>query len=125
MSCARPSHLSRQVGFVFPFTSPSFYFTSSAFTSFIEECHLSFFFCEVIHEAEAGRPEVGPVCAHSIRGVSTSAAFHRNCLVASVLESATWRSNSVFVSFYLRDIQHEIDGIRSLGPFVAACSRIG
>ena len=26
------------------------------------------FLREVIHEAEAGRPEVGPVCAHSIRG---------------------------------------------------------
>ena len=86
---------------------------------------VSFFLHEVIHEAEASRPEVGPVRAHSIRGVSTLAAFHRNWSVASVLESATWRSNSVFVSFYLRDLQHEFDGIRSLGPFVAAGSRIG
>ena len=86
---------------------------------------LFFFLREVIHEVEAGRPEVGPVRAHSIRGVSTSAVFHRNWSVASVLESATWRSSSVFVSFYLRDLQHEIDGIRSLGPFVAAGSRIG
>ena len=85
---------------------------------------VSFFLCEVIHEAEAGRPEVGPVRAHCIRGVSTSAAFHRNWSVASVLESATWRSNSVFVSFYLRDLQHEFDGISSLGPFVVAGSRI-
>ena len=86
---------------------------------------VSFFLCEVIHEAEAGRPEVGPVHAHSIRGVSTSAAFHHNWSVASVLESATWRSNSVFVSFYLCDLQHEFDGIRSLCPFVAAGSRVG
>ena len=86
---------------------------------------VSFFLHGVIHEAAAGSPEVGPVCAHSIRGVSTSAAFHRNWSAASVLESATWRSNSVFVSFYLRDLQHEFDGIRSLGPFVAAGSRIG
>ena len=86
---------------------------------------ISFFLREVIHEAEAGRPEVGPVRAHSIRGVSTSAAFHRNWSVARVLESATWRSNSVFVSFYLCDIQHEFDGIRSLGLFVVAGSRIG
>ena len=85
----------------------------------------SFFLRGVIHEAEAGRPEVGPVRAHSIMGVSTSAAFHRNWSVASVLDSAMWRSNSVFVSFSLCDIQHEIDGIRSLGPFVAAGSRIG
>ena len=33
--------------------------------------------------------------------------------------------HSVFVSFYLRDLQHEIDGIRSLSLFVAAVSRIG
>ena len=85
----------------------------------------SLFLREVIHEAEAGRPEVGPVRAHSIRGVSTSAAFHRNWSVASVLESATWRSDSMFVSIYLRDLQHVIDGVRSLGPFVAAGSRIG
>ena len=77
---------------------------------------VSFFLREVIHEAEAGRPEVGPVRAHSIRGVSTLAAFDHNWLVASVLESATWRSNSVFVSFYVRDLQHEFDGISSLGP---------
>ena len=84
-----------------------------------------FFLREVIHKAEAGRPEVGPVGAHSIRGVSTSAAFHRSWSVASVLDSVTWRSNSVFVSFYLRDIQHEIAGIRSLGSFVAVGSQIG
>ena len=86
---------------------------------------ISFFLREVIHEAEAGMPEGGPVRAHSIRGMSISAAFHCNWSVASVLESATWRSNSVFVSFYLRVLQHEFDGIRSLGPFVAAGSRIG
>ena len=63
---------------------------------------VSFFLSEIIYEAEAARLEVGPVCAHSFRGVSTSAAFHRNWSVASLLESATWRSNSVFVSFYLK-----------------------
>ena len=85
---------------------------------------VSFFLCEVIHGAEAGRPEVGPVRAHSISGVSTLAAFHRIWSVASMLESATRRSNSVFVSFSLRDLQHEFEGLRSLGPFVAAGSRI-
>ena len=33
--------------------------------------------------------------------------------------------HSVFSSFYLCDIQHEYDGLLSLGPFVAAGSRIG
>ena len=79
---------------------------------------VSFFLREVIHQAEAGQPEVGPVRAHSIRGLSTSAAFHRNWSDARVLESATWRSNSVFVSFYLRDLHHDFEGLRSLGAGV-------
>ena len=86
---------------------------------------VSFFLCEVIHAAGASRPEVGSVRAHEVRSVSTSVAFHRNWSVSSVLESATWSSSSVFSSFYLRDIQHEYDGMLSLGPFVAAGSRIG
>ena len=86
---------------------------------------VSFFLREVIHAAGASRPEVGSVRAHEIRSVSTSVAFHRNWSISSVLESATWSSSSVFSSFYLRDIQHKFDGILSLGPFVAAGSRIG
>ena len=57
-------------------------------------------------------------------GVSTSAAFHQNWSVTSVLEPATWHSNSVFASFYLRDLQHKFDGLRSLGSFVAAGEQI-
>ena len=86
---------------------------------------VSFFLREVISAAEAARPHVGSLWAHEIRSVSTSVAFHRNWSISSVLESATWASSSVFSSFYLRDIQHEYDGLLSLGPFVAAGSRIG
>ena len=85
---------------------------------------VSFFLREVITAAGASRPEVGSILAHEIRGISTSVAFHRNWSVSAVLESATWRSSSVFSSFYLCDIQHEYDGIRSLGPFVVAGSQI-
>ena len=86
---------------------------------------VSFFLREVIHAAEAARPEVGSFRAHEVRSVSTFVAFHRNWLVSSVLESATWASSSVFSSFYLRDIQYKYDGLLSLGPFVAESSRIG
>ena len=86
---------------------------------------ISFFLRDVITAAGASRPEVGSVRAHDIRGVSTSVAFHRNWSVSAVLDSTTWSSSSVFSSFYLRDIQHEYDGILSLGPFVAAGPRIG
>ena len=86
---------------------------------------ISFFLCEVIHGSGAGKPEVSSVRAHVVMGISTSTGFHQNWSVASVLESATWRSSSVFASFYLRDLQHEFEGICSLGPFVAAGERIG
>ena len=85
---------------------------------------ISFFLRDVLSHAGASRPEVGRLRAHDIRSVSTSVAFHRNWSVSSVLESATWASSSVFTSFYLRDLQHEFDGILSLGPFVAAGSTI-
>ena len=50
---------------------------------------ISYFLCEVIHEAGASR-EVGvPVRAHSIRGISTSTTFHKNWSVSSVLAAAT------------------------------------
>ena len=86
---------------------------------------VSFFLREVISAAGAARPQVGSLRAHEVRSVSTSVAFHRNWSVSSVLESATWASSSVFSSFYLRDIQHEYDGLLSLGSFVAESSRIG
>ena len=42
-----------------------------------QECCL-IFLREAIHDAGAAMPEVDSVHAHSIRGVSASAAFHRN-----------------------------------------------
>ena len=86
---------------------------------------VSFFLHDVISSAGASRPEVGRLRAHDVRSVSTSVTFHRNWSVSAVLESTTWSSSSVFSSFYLRDLQHEYDGILSLGLFVAAGTRIG
>ena len=84
-----------------------------------------FFLRDVISSAGASRPEVGRRRAHDVRGVCTSIAFHCNWSVSAVLDSANWSSSSVFTSFYLRDIQHEYDGLLFLGPFVAAGTRIG
>ena len=86
---------------------------------------ISYFLREVIHEADASR-EVGvPVRAHSIRGISTSAAFYKNWSVSSVLAAAPWRCNSVFAAFYLRDLHFEFEGLHSLDPFRAAGEQIG
>ena len=81
---------------------------------------ISYFLRQVIVEAGAVRQGGGLPRAHSIRGLSASAAFLKNWSVAKVLEAATWRTNSVFVSFYFKDLSFEMDGLFSLGPFVAA-----
>ena len=78
---------------------------------------------EVISEAGPVRQDVAaPLRAHSVRGVATSVSFLRNWSISKVLEAATWRSSSVFASFYFRDISYVFQGLRSLGPFVAAGS---
>ena len=73
---------------------------------------------EVISEAGAVRDDAAPPFrAHCVCGVSTSVTFLRNWLISKVLEAATWRSNSVFASFYFKDISYVFEGLRSLGPF--------
>ena len=54
---------------------------------------------EVIVHSEASANDVAASNAHSIRGIATS-AFFRNWSLASVLEADSWRSNTVFTSFY-------------------------
>ena len=82
---------------------------------------VSYFLREVISEAGAVRADVAaPLRAHSVRGVATSVSLLRNWSISKMLEAATWRSNSVFASFYFRDISYVFEGLRSLGPFVAA-----
>ena len=41
------------------------------------------------------------LCAHGVRGVAASWAFHRNTPLSFVLEAATWSSASVFTSISL------------------------
>ena len=81
---------------------------------------LSFFLREVIRDSGAIVTSSAPVRAHSICGVATSVSFLRNWVVSKVLEAATWKSNSVFASFYLNDVSYVFEGLRSLGPFIAA-----
>ena len=57
--------------------------------------------------------------------VSVALLLFKNWSISSVLEAASWKSNTVFPSFYLRNLQYIFEGVRSLGPFVAAGERIG
>ena len=63
---------------------------------------------------EAGNP--GPIAS----GVLTSLAFMRNWSVTRVLEAASLRSNSVFTSFYLKNVHYIFYDFCLLGAFVVA-----
>ena len=87
---------------------------------------MSFFLRDVITSTGAVGVEAGRApSAHSVRSVATSVTFMRNWSVSQVLEAATWKTSSVFASFYLRDVAHLLDGISSLGSFVAAGQVLG
>ena len=85
---------------------------------------ISYLLRELIVQSGASSQSGQAPRAHSIRGIATS-AFFRNWSLCSVLEAASWRSNTVFTSFYLRDLHFTLDGVHSLGPFVASGERIG
>ena len=86
---------------------------------------ISFLLREVIVHSGASSEDGAAPRAHSIRGIATSTAFFKNWSISSVLEAASWKSNTVFTSFCFRDLQFVFEGVRSLGPFVAAGERIG
>ena len=84
----------------------------------------SYLLREVIVHSGASSNDVAAPNAHSIRGIPTSSASFKNWSLASVLEAASWRSNTVFTSFYLKDVQYIFENVHSLGPFVAAGVRL-
>ena len=84
---------------------------------------LSYFIRRVIIDSGAVGDGVSPGSL-SVKRVATSVLFMRNWSVSRVLEGATWKSNPVFASFYLRDVSLAFDGFRALGPVVTAVSVI-
>ena len=60
------------------------------------------------------------VQAREIRALASSTLFRKNMSLSDIRDSAIWRSESTFISFYLRDVSHTFLDISSLGPVVAA-----
>ena len=60
--------------------------------------------------------------ANSFRNLGGMPSGPEALSVFKELEAATWKSNPVFASFYLRDVSLAFDGFRALGPVVAAGS---
>ena len=63
---------------------------------------ISYLLRELIVQSGASSQSGQVPRAHSIRGNATSSAFFRNWSLRIILEAASWRSNTVFTSFYLR-----------------------
>ena len=57
---------------------------------------------------------------HEIRAVSSSLAFGHSLSLKNILETCTWKSESTFTSFYLRDLSRQFPDHVALQPCVAA-----
>ncbi|MPC69555.1 hypothetical protein E2C01_063783 [Portunus trituberculatus] len=84
---------------------------------------LSFLLKEIILQKSSFPEELQQplkVRAHDIRGITTSLNLSQNHSFTAILEAASWKTPSVFVNHYLKDLER-IDGDSYfLGPIVAA-----
>ena len=65
-----------------------------------------------------------PPRAHDIRGISTSLNYYSNLSLSNLMQVATWRSNCVFASRYLKEVSATQDNIQQFGPMVIAGDRL-
>ena len=72
------------------------------------------------HKSANVPPVYGKVSAHEIRAWATSAPLWHSASVEDVIAAGYWATSNTFSSFYLRDIQTDLQGLHQLGPFVAA-----
>ena len=96
--------------------SPRRLFVSSRSPRAMSNNGISYLLREVIVHSGASSNDVAAPKAHSIRGIATSAFFFKNWSLSSVLEAASWRSNTVFTPLYLQHVQYIFEDVRSLGP---------
>ena len=76
----------------------------------ISKNSISFFIREVISKAGASLNDDVSLRAHSVRGVSSSAAFLKNCSISKLFKATSWSSKSIFSLFCLQDISMSLDG---------------
>ena len=65
-----------------------------------------------------------PPRAHDIRGIATSLNYYSNLSLSNFMQVATWKSNRVFASRYLKEVSATQDNIRQFGPLVIAGDRL-
>ena len=57
---------------------------------------------------------------HEIRAVGSSLAFNHSLALSNILSTCTWKSESTFTTFYLRDLSRQFPDHVALQPCVAA-----
>ncbi len=62
--------------------------------------------------------------ARELRAMATSLAFHQHHSLRQIMQAASWRSDTKFVSFYLRDLSPALLE-PTLGPLIVAQSVVG
>ena len=65
-----------------------------------------------------------PPRAHDICGIATSLNYYSNLSLSHLMQVATWKSNRVFASRYLKEVSATQDNIRRFGPLVIAGDRL-
>ena len=65
-----------------------------------------------------------PPRAHDIRGIARSLNYYSNLSLSNLMQVATWRSNRVFASRYLKEVSATQDNIQRFGPLVIAGYRL-
>ena len=65
-----------------------------------------------------------PPRAHDIHGISTSLNYYSNLSLSNLMQVATWRSNRVFASRYLKEVSATQDNIQQFGPLIIAGDRL-
>ena len=76
------------------------------------------------NESSESQLRLDRVSAHEVRALSTSMALAAGVPLDDVVRAGTWRSANSFVSFYLRDMSSELDGLHSLGPISVSQSLV-
>ena len=84
---------------------------------------LSFYLRQLIVDSGAVSSSRPPK-AHDIRGIATSLNYYSNLSLSNLMQVATWKSNRVFASRYLKEVSATQDNIQQFGPLVIAGDRL-
>ena len=61
---------------------------------------------------------------HAIRALASSWAFYKNVSVEQILRSCSWKNQTTFTSFYLKNLYQIKEEMHVLGPLVVAQSKV-